>query len=118
EDLRSGALDSRDGGRAVPHNAGGRMSRSHFTALAAALAFGAFASRLMAQDASSTTPTRPDTSGYTTGAGGADTSAHLGRVGATDTAGAGDTSATRIKGDTSALQPGADSLRGTGGMTD
>ena len=62
------------------------MSRSHFTALAAALALGAFAPRLMAQDTSSTTPTRPDTSGYTTGAGGVDTSARPGVVGATDTA--------------------------------
>src|SRR4051812_32573041 len=95
------------------------MSRSHFTALAAALAFGAVAPRLMAQDTSATTPTRPDTSAYTTGGGGADTSARPGRVGATDTTGAVDTSSTRIKGDTSTLQPGADSLRGAGGgMTD
>jgi hypothetical protein len=70
------------------------MSRSHFSAVAVALALGAFAPRLMAQDTSSTTPTRSDTSGYTTGAGGVDTSARPGRVGATDTAvgGAVDTS--------------------------
>jgi hypothetical protein len=75
------------------------MSRSHFTALAAALALGAFAPRLTAQDTSSTTPTRPDTSGYTRGAGGIDTSASPGRIGATDTTvgGAVDTSSSRIK---------------------
>jgi hypothetical protein len=88
------------------------MSRSHFTALAAALALGAFAPRLMAQDTSSTTPTRPDTSGYTTGAGGVDTSARPGQVGATDTTGGGaiDTSSSRINsGDSSTFtpQPGA-----------
>jgi hypothetical protein len=84
------------------------MSRSHFTALAAALALGAFAPRLMAQDTSSTTPTRPDTSGYTTGAGGVDTSARPGQVGATDTAvgGAVDTSSGRIRsGDSSTFTP-------------
>jgi hypothetical protein len=96
------------------------MSRSHFTALAAALALGAFAPRLMAQDTSSTTPTRPDTSGYTTGAGGVDTSARPGRVGATDTAvgGAVDTSSSRIKsGDSSTFtpQPGADTSSAAGG---
>jgi hypothetical protein len=86
------------------------MSRSHFSAVAVALALGAFAPRLMAQDTSSTTPTRSDTSGYTTGAGGVDTSARPGRVGATDTAvgGAGDSSAfTRL--------PGADTSSGAGG---
>ena len=84
------------------------MSRSHFTALAAALALGAFAPRLMAQDTSSTTPTRPDTSGYTTGAGGVDTSARPGSVGATDTAvgGAVDTSSSRGA-DTSSAAGGA-----------
>jgi hypothetical protein len=89
------------------------MSRSHFTALAAALALGALAPRLMAQDTSSTAPTRSDTSGYTTGAGGADTSARPGQIGATDTTGGGgaiDTSSGRIKsGDSSTFtpQPGA-----------
>ena len=72
------------------------MSRSHFTALAAALALGAFAPRLMAQDTSSTSPTRPDTSGYTAGAGGVDTSARPGQVGATDTTGTVDTSSIRL----------------------
>jgi hypothetical protein len=96
------------------------MSRSHFTALAAALALGAFAPRLMAQDTSSTTPTRPDTSGYTTGAGGVDTSARPGQVGATDTAvgGAVDTSSSGIKsGDSSTFtpQPGADTSGAAGG---
>jgi hypothetical protein len=96
------------------------MPRSHFTALAAALALGAFAPRLMAQDTSSTTPTRPDTSGYTTGAGGVDTSARPGRVGATDTAGVGaiDTSSSRIKsGDSSTFtpQPGVDTSGAAGG---
>ncbi len=84
------------------------MSRSHFTALAAALALGAFAPRLMAQDTSSTTPTRPDTSGYTTGAGSVDTSARPGRIGATDTTGGGviDTSSSQIKaGDSSTFTP-------------
>jgi hypothetical protein len=92
------------------------MSRSHFTALAAALALGAFAPRLMAQDTSSTTPTRPDTSGYTTGAGGVDTSARPGRVGATDTAVGGavdtssgaDTSSAAGGAVTDSLAPGGD----------
>ena len=96
------------------------MSRSHFTALAAALALGAFAPRLMAQDTSSTSPTRSDTSGYTTGTGGVDTSARPGRVGATDTAvgGAVDTSSSRIRpGDSSTFAPlpGADTSGATGG---
>jgi hypothetical protein len=94
------------------------MSRSHFTALAAALALGAFAPRLMAQDTSSTTPASPDTSAYTTGAGGVDTSARPGRVGATDTTGAVDTSPSRIKsGDSSTFspQPGADTSGAAGG---
>ena len=86
------------------------MSRSRFTALAAALALGAFAPRLMAQDTSSTTATRPDTSGYTTGAGGVDTSARPGQVGVTDTAvgGAADSS-------TFTPLPGADTSSAAGG---
>lgn len=101
------------------------MSRSHFTALAAALALGAFAPRLMAQDTSSTTPTRPDTSGYTTGAGGADTSARPGQVGATGT-GAVDTSSSMVQpgaagagSDTSGAAGGAvsDSMAPAGGDT-
>jgi hypothetical protein len=82
------------------------MSRAHLTALAAALAFGAFAPRLTAQDTSSTTQALPDTSGYT-GAGVVDTSARPGRVGATDTAGGGaaDTSSLRKSGDSSAYTP-------------
>ena len=90
------------------------MSRSQFTAFVAALALGAFAPRLMAQDTTSTTPTRPDTSGYTTGAGGVDSSARPGSVGATDTAigGAGDSA-------TFAPLPGADtSSAGGGAVTD
>jgi hypothetical protein len=63
------------------------MSKAHLTALATALALGAFAPRLAAQDTSSAGGARPDTSGYT-GAGGVDTSARPGRVGAMDTAGA------------------------------
>jgi hypothetical protein len=96
------------------------MSRSHFTALAAALALGAFAPRLMAQDTSSTTPTRPDTSGYTTGAGGVDTSARPGQVGATDTIGGGavDTSGGLRSRDSSTLRPGlgADTSGAAGGV--
>ena len=104
------------------------MSRSHFTALAAALALGAFAPRLMAQDTSSTTPTRPDTSGYTPGAGGVDTNARHGSIGATDTAvgGAVDTSSSRVSpgaagagSDTSGAAGGAvsDSMAPAGGDT-
>jgi hypothetical protein len=99
------------------------MSRSHLTALAAALALGAFAPRLMAQDTSSTTPTAPDTSGYSTGTGGVDTSAP-GRLGAMDTAGGGviDTSSSRIKtggSPTFSPQPGADtSSAARGAVTD
>lgn len=102
------------------------MSRSHFTALAAALALGAFAPRLMAQDTSSTAPTRSDTSGYTTGAGGVDTSARSGGVGVTDTTGAVDTSSSRVSpgaaglgSDTSGAAGGAvsDSMAPAGGDT-
>ena len=95
------------------------MSKAHLTAVAAALALGAFAPRLAAQDTSAAGVARPDTSGYT-GAGGVDTSARPGRVGATDTAAgaagvdtavgaAGDTSKWRKSGDSAAYtpQPGA-----------
>jgi hypothetical protein len=86
------------------------MSRSQFTAYAAALALGAFAPRLMAQDTSSTTPTRPDTSGYTTGAGSVDTSARPGSVGVTDTAvgGAADSSTSAGGAVTDSLPPAGD----------
>jgi hypothetical protein len=96
------------------------MSRALLTALAAALAFGAFAPRLTAQDTSSTTQTRPDTSGYT-GAGGVDTSARPGRVGATDTAGGGaaDTTYTpRLRPDTSSAAGGAGADSTTPGAGD
>ena len=89
------------------------MSRSHFTALAAALALGAFAPRLMAQDTSSTAPTRSDTSGYTTGAGGVDTSARPGGVGVTDTTGAVDTSSSRVS--PGAAGAGSDTSGAAGG---
>ena len=77
------------------------MSRAHLTALAAALALGAFAPRLMAQDTSSAGVTPQDTSGYT-GAGGVDTSGPPSRFGTTDTAGAA--------ADTSSLQKPGDSI--------
>jgi hypothetical protein len=86
------------------------MSKAHLTALAAALAIGAFAPRVAAQDTSSAGVARPDTSAYTVGAG-VDTSARPGRVGATDTTGAdsaglkADTNATgapRVGADTTA----------------
>ena len=94
------------------------MSRSHFTALAAALALGAFAPRLMAQDTSSTAPTRPDTSGYTGGAGGIDTSASPGRIGATDTTvgGAVDTVTPQPGAVTDSMAPGGGDSSGVQGL--
>jgi len=81
------------------------MSRAHLAALVAALAVGATAPRLAAQDTSSaaTGQGRPDTSAYT-GAGGVDTSARPGRVGAdTLTGGTADTAGwTNATGDSSA----------------
>jgi hypothetical protein len=64
------------------------MSRGQLTALMAALAVGAFAPRLAAQDTSATRETRPDTSGYN-GTAGVDTTAQPGRVGAMDSSGVG-----------------------------
>jgi hypothetical protein len=64
------------------------MSRGQLTALMAALAVGAFAPRLAAQDTSATRETRPDTSGYN-GTAGIDTTAQPGRVGALDSSGIG-----------------------------
>jgi hypothetical protein len=96
------------------------MSRSHLTALAAALALGVFAPRLTAQDTSSATQARPDTSGYT-GAGGVDTSARPGSVGAIDTAfgGAVDSFTPRPGADPSGAAGGAvtDSMAPAGGDT-
>jgi hypothetical protein len=60
------------------------MPKAHLTALVAALALGAMAPRLAAQDSSSAGQARPDTSGYT-GAGGVDTSARPGGAGTIDT---------------------------------
>jgi hypothetical protein len=60
------------------------MSRGQLTALIAALALGAFAPRLAAQDTAAAGRARPDTSGYS-GAAGVDTSAQPGIV---DSAGA------------------------------
>jgi len=59
------------------------MSRAQLTALMTALAVGAFAPRLAAQDTSTTRETRPDTSGYN-GTAGVDTTAQPGRVGPMD----------------------------------
>lgn len=99
------------------------MSKAHLTALAAALAIGAFAPRLAAQDTSSAGMARPDTSGYT-GAGGVDTSATPGRVGATDTirVGGGDSAAAGadtlgLPGDTVTDSTGAPAASDTSGMT-
>ncbi len=64
------------------------MSRAHLTALMTALAVGAFAPRLAAQDTSTTRETRPDTSGYN-GTAGIDTTAQPERVGALDSSGLG-----------------------------
>jgi len=64
------------------------MSRGQWTAFMAAVAVGAFAPRLAAQDTSATRETRPDTSGYN-GTAGVDTTAPPGRVGAIDTSAAG-----------------------------
>jgi hypothetical protein len=64
------------------------MSRAQLTALVTALAVGAFAPRLAAQDTSTTRETRPDTSGYN-GTAGIDTTAQPGRVGASDSSGVG-----------------------------
>ena len=75
------------------------MSRSHFTALAAALALGAFALRLMAQDTSSTTgAVDTSSSGVSPGAAGAgsDTSGAAGGAVSDSMAPAG--------GDTSGMQ--------------
>jgi hypothetical protein len=63
------------------------MSRGQRTAVITALAIGAFAPRLAAQDTSTGGQARPDTSGYN-GTAGVDTSAQPGRVGAMDTTGA------------------------------
>jgi hypothetical protein len=85
------------------------MSRAQLTALMTALAVGAFAPRLMAQDTSTTRETRPrpDTSGYN-GTAGIDTTAQPGRVGALDSSGVGlDTM--RSGADTMALPGRADS---------
>jgi hypothetical protein len=60
------------------------MPKAHLTALVAALALGAMAPRLAAQDTASAGQARPDTSGYT-GAGGVDTSARPGGAGTIDT---------------------------------
>lgn len=79
------------------------MMRLHLTALVAALAVGA-AAPLAAQDTSTAQPTPPDTSGYQ-GAGGVDTTAQPGRIGAIDTTmgGAADTAGWhRAAGDTTA----------------
>jgi hypothetical protein len=62
------------------------MSRAQLTAVMTALAVGAFAPRLVAQDTSTTRETRPDTSGYN-GTAGVDTTAQPGRVGALDSSG-------------------------------
>jgi hypothetical protein len=70
------------------------MPKARFTALVAALTLGTLAPRLAAQDTSSAAPARPDTSAYT-GAGGVDTSARPGRIGAIDTA-AATTDTTRV----------------------
>ncbi len=85
------------------------MSKGHFTALAAALALGAFAPRLAAQDSSTAGVTRPDTSGYT-GAGGVDTSTGPGRVGVGDS-GITDTSSLRKSGDSSTYAPASGAVR-------
>lgn len=83
------------------------MSRAQLTALMTALAVGAFAPRLMAQDTSTTRETRPDTSGYN-GTAGIDTTAQPGRVGALDSSGVGlDTM--RSGADTMAMPAGRDS---------
>ena len=65
------------------------MSRGQLTAVITALALGAIAPRLAAQDTAGVGHA-PDTSGYT-GTGGIDTSAQPGRVGAIDTGAATDT---------------------------
>src|SRR5215207_1121697 len=80
------------------------MSRAHLTALATALALGAFAPRLAAQDTSSAGLAQPDTAGYT-GAGGVDTSASRGRFG--DSTGAA----------TDTIRLGGDSTSDTTGMS-
>jgi hypothetical protein len=91
------------------------MTRLQLTALVAALAVGAVAP-LTAQDSSSAQPTPPDTSGYQ-GAGGVDTTAQPGRIGAIDTTmgGAADTAGWhRATGDTTApdsTQPGQRTTR-------
>ncbi|HET6578663.1 MAG TPA: hypothetical protein VFG66_10080 [Gemmatimonadales bacterium] len=91
------------------------MTRLHLTALVAALAVGA-AAPLAAQDTSTAQPTPPDTSGYQ-GAGGVDTTAQPGRIGAIDTTmgGAADTAGWhRATGDTTApdsTQPGERTTR-------
>jgi hypothetical protein len=81
------------------------MSRGQLTAVVAALAMGAFAPRLMAQDTSATRETRPDTSGYN-GTAGIDTAAQPGRVGALDSTGIG----------LDSMRSGADTM-GTPGRT-
>jgi hypothetical protein len=62
------------------------MSKAQLTAALAAMALCLAAPRLAAQDTSSTTRIRPDTSGYT-GVGGVDTSGQPGQVAPSDTAG-------------------------------
>jgi hypothetical protein len=64
------------------------MSRGQLTAIIAALALGAVAPQLAAQDTSAAGRSRRDTSGYS-GAAGVDTSARPARVGAIDSTGAG-----------------------------
>ena len=85
---------TRDGARRRPPGtpettAGGRMSRGQLTVVVTALALGAIAPRLPAQDTSAVGHA-PDTSGYN-GTGGVDTSAQPGRVGPIDTSAATDT---------------------------
>lgn len=65
------------------------MSRGQLTVVVTALALGAIAPRLAAQDTSAVGHA-PDTSGYN-GTGGVDTSAQPGRVGPIDTSAATDT---------------------------
>jgi len=81
------------------------MSRAQLTALMTALAVGAFAPRLTAQDTSTTRETRPDTSGYN-GTAGIDTTAQPGRVGALDSSRVG-LDSMRSGADTVAMPGGA-----------
>ena len=101
------------------------MSRAHLTALVAALAVGAVAPRLAAQDTSAARPSAPDTSAYT-GAGGVDTSAAPMRVeatdtirlgGAADTSGASDTSGMSGRHPADPTLPGDTTAAASGGVS-